>query len=93
MIHLRAAQLPKQNANQKGYKYMIKLIQLSIVIALLLVFSQELIGGSVATTDKVLSSQGTAYVTANTSVQNIQTLICLTTNSVNCVRPNVGWNS
>jgi heme A synthase len=70
-----------------------KLIQVSLIVVVVFMLLQAAIGGAFVSTDKMASFENTHYVAATVSGQNIQGFSCLNGRVINCVLPQVGWNS
>lgn len=70
-----------------------KLIQVSLVVVLMFTLLQVVVGVTFVSPDKIASYENVQYTTAVTSGQSLQMLICSSNHPVNCVPPNVGWNS
>jgi hypothetical protein len=72
-----------------------KLIQISLILILVSVLFQAVGAGSMASASEVGSNTVDGiFLTANTSVANVQTSACLVRiKGVICASPNVGWNT
>lgn len=70
-----------------------KLIQVSLMVVLVFILLQAMIGNTFVPADKMVSHENLQYTTATMSGQSVQVLICSSGRLVNCVLPNVGWNS
>jgi hypothetical protein len=72
-----------------------KFFQISLIAVLVFVLFQAAAGGSVISSGQVdLSAASSISSEANTFADGVQMAVCLATiKGVNCVMPNVGWNS
>jgi hypothetical protein len=70
-----------------------KIFQVALVVVVAFGLLQAAIGGVFVSADRMASLENPQYVTASSSVQSIQVLICSSRRLVGCVLPNVGWNS
>jgi len=70
-----------------------KLIRVSLILVVVFMLLQAVIGGAFVSADKMISYENPQYVTAPSSGQSIQILICARGRVAGCVLPNVGWNS
>lgn len=70
-----------------------KLIKACLIVVVVFMMLQAMIGGAFVPSDKMVSFENPQYVTAPSSGQSIQILICVRGRVAGCVLPNVGWNS
>ncbi len=70
-----------------------RLIQVALIVFVVFMMLQAAVGGVFVSADKMGSLENPQYVTASSSEQSIQVLICSRTHLTGCVLPNVGWNS
>jgi len=70
-----------------------KFFQITLVVVVAFMILQAAMGGVFVSVDKLVSFENTQYVTAPSSGQGIQILICSSSRLTGCVLPNVGWNS